>query len=49
MGLEYGKVVNMHGLQGVLNMPEYVPTMTQYVLICLNNAEYPCIRLNITE
>ena len=45
---EYGKAVNMRGLHRALNMAEYT-LMPQYGLICLNNADYDCVCLNIPE
>ena len=39
-GSEYGKVVNMQGLQRVLNKTSYALIMSQYERICLNNTEY---------
>ena len=39
----------MRGLHRVLNMPEYALIMSQYVWICLDNAEYDWILLHIHE
>ena len=51
--LEYGKIMNCEYVrvkQGAcLNKPKYSLIMPQYALICLNNAEYASIYLNIPE